>query len=209
MATRKRKTTIKTQSRSSRPLSDQLEGYLSQIKLGESYTSLILGAIVVVIAVFLVFSFAKMRNTGNKAQVGTSSSQTAEQKTQAKQLPKTYTVKEGESLWTIAESVYGSGYNWVDLAKANKLANPGVISAGDKLVVPDVKPIVVANAQNTEQPVANPITGKSYTVEKGDYLWSIAVRAYGDGYKWVEIANANHLSNPDMIFSGNVLTLPR
>jgi nucleoid-associated protein YgaU len=44
---------------------------------------------------------------------------------------------------------------------------------------------------------------------KGDSLWKIAVRAYGDGYKWVSIAKANKLVNPNLIHSGNVLTLPR
>jgi len=53
------------------------------------------------------------------------------------------------------------------------------------------------------------ISGNSYTVVKGDDLWDIAVRAYGDGYKWVEIARANKLVNPDVIHPGNVFTLPR
>ncbi|PIZ97158.1 MAG: lectin, partial [Candidatus Levybacteria bacterium CG_4_10_14_0_2_um_filter_35_8] len=38
---------------------------------------------------------------------------------------------------------------------------------------------------------------------------NIAVRAYGDGYRWVDIARANGLENPDLIFSGNVLKIPR
>jgi nucleoid-associated protein YgaU len=53
------------------------------------------------------------------------------------------------------------------------------------------------------------INGNSYTVVKGDNLWEIAVRAYGDGYKWTEIAKANKLANPDIIHSGNKFTLPR
>lgn len=53
------------------------------------------------------------------------------------------------------------------------------------------------------------ISGDSYTVVKGDNLWNIAVRAYGDGYKWVEIAKLNNLANPDIIHPGNVFKLPR
>ncbi|MFI5265695.1 MAG: LysM peptidoglycan-binding domain-containing protein [Candidatus Levyibacteriota bacterium] len=53
------------------------------------------------------------------------------------------------------------------------------------------------------------ITGKTYTVKAGDDLWNIAVRAYGDGYKWVDIARVNNLSNPNLIFSDNVLVIPR
>lgn len=53
------------------------------------------------------------------------------------------------------------------------------------------------------------ITGEKYTVKKGDHLWGIAVRAYGDGYKWTDIAKSNKLDNPNIIHSGNVLKIPR
>lgn len=53
------------------------------------------------------------------------------------------------------------------------------------------------------------IEGEAYTVVKGDNLWNIAVRAYGDGYKWVEIAKTNKLVNPNLIHAGNKLILPR
>jgi putative chitinase len=176
-----------------------------QIKWGESYTSLFLGIVVVVVAAILVFSFLKGRNFNNSQTQSTSTSQEQIGKT----LPKTYEVKEGDDLWTISEKVYGSGYNWVDLASANKLENPGVIYVGTKLTVPDVKVKVVENTAVQKTVTENTITGATYTVVKGDYLWSIAIRAYGDGYKWVEIAKANNLANPDIIHSGNVLKLPR
>lgn len=47
-----------------------------------------------------------------------------------------------------------------------------------------------------------------YTVQTGDSLWKIAAAQYNDGYKWVEIAQANGLENPDIIHAGNVLKLP-
>ena len=180
-----------------------------EVRWGESYTSLFLGIVVVVVAAILVFSFLKGRNYNKTTSTQSSATVEATQQQQVggtKMLPKTYTVTEGDDLWSIAEKVYGSGYNWVDLADANKLSNPNVLYTGTKLVIPNVKTRVVTT--QTEQ-VPNPITGVTYTVEKGDYLWEIAVRAYGDGYKWVEIAKANNLVNPDVIHSGNVLKLPR
>jgi nucleoid-associated protein YgaU len=180
-------------------------GFLSQIKWGESYTSLFLGAVVVVVALVLVFSFIKSRNNLNKGQTGSTSTVAQEQ---AKVMPKTYTVQSGDYLWSIAEKIYGSGYNWVDLANANHLDNPSVLYAGTKLIVPDVAPKMLT-VQSAQVQAQNPITGSSYIVVKGDYLWSIAIRAYGDGYQWVKIAKANNLVNPDLIFSGNVLKLPR
>lgn len=61
----------------------------------------------------------------------------------------------------------------------------------------------------TESQVENKITGESYTVVKGDHLWGIAERAYNDGYKWVDIANANNLDNPSIIPVGLELNIPR
>lgn len=55
----------------------------------------------------------------------------------------------------------------------------------------------------------NPIKGNTYTVVKGDTLWDIAVRAYGDGFRWKEIAEANKLVNPSIIHRGNVFVIPR
>jgi nucleoid-associated protein YgaU len=53
------------------------------------------------------------------------------------------------------------------------------------------------------------IQSDKYTVAQGDHLWGIAVRAYGDGYKWVEIARANKLVNPNLIYPDQELVLPR
>lgn len=192
--------------RTAKPLSKKQEGFLSQIKWGESYTSLFLGAVVVVVALILVFSFLKSRNLNNQ-QTGSTSTTTKEE-TYKSGVPKSYSVKKGDDLWSVSEKIYGSGYNWVDLAKTNNLENPGLLYVGTKLSVPDVKAKILT-VSKTEVKVLNPITTDKYTVVKGDYLWDIAVRAYGDGYKWVEIAKVNNLVNPDVIYSGNVLKLPR
>lgn len=53
------------------------------------------------------------------------------------------------------------------------------------------------------------ISGDTYTVVRGDTLWDIAVRAYGDGFRWKEIAEANNLVNPNLIHQGNVFAIPR
>ena len=179
--------------------------FLSQVKWGESYTSLFLGAVVVVVALILVFSFLRGRSVQNE-QTQSTSIENQESITGMR----SYVVKEGDDLWNIAQRLYGSGYNWVDIASENKLENPSILYVGTKLTIPNVKP-KAATTQVTQETtnVVKPITGASYTIVSGDYLWDIAIRAYGDGYKWVEIAKANNLSNPDIIHPGNVLKLPR
>lgn len=53
-------------------------------------------------------------------------------------------------------------------------------------------------------------TSKTYTVKKGDCLWSIAASELGDGNRWPEIyeLNKDKISNPRLIYAGQELTLP-
>lgn len=195
-----------------------------QLNLTESFTSLFLGALVVLVGTFLVFAFAKNRvqTTYDKINTAVSTFQQPQKaveilKNQKEQTLKTYEVKSGESLWSIAEKVYGSGYNWVDLAKTNNLSNPGMIFAGNKLVVPVVQKITIAaipaegEARQGWQSAQNnspSISGDSYKIVKGDNLWTISIRAYGDGFKWPEIARVNNIPNPNLIYADNTLKLP-
>ena len=48
---------------------------------------------------------------------------------------------------------------------------------------------------------------KTYTVKKGDTLWGIACRFYGDGTKWGTLAAKNGVSDPRKLQIGTVLTL--
>lgn len=49
-----------------------------------------------------------------------------------------------------------------------------------------------------------------HTVAKGDTLWAIAVRHYGNGHRYKEIFEANTpmLSDPNLIYPGQVLRIP-
>lgn len=174
-------------------------------KAGESYTSLILGILVVVVVGILVVSLG--RNV-KLQDLLSPKKDTMSQKTQ-EDGQKTYTVVAGDHLWGISEKMYKSGYNWVDIAKENKLTNPDVLAVGQKLRIPNVKPKKVTVAQAPQSQTSEKITSSSYTVKEGDFLWDIAVRAYGDGYRWVDIAKVNKLANPDVILAGNTLQLPR
>ena len=182
---------------------------------------MVLGALVIVIVGILVVNYFKdKKGTTLPTAVNTTN------QTQTAEPGKSHAVLKGETLWSIAEDAYGSGYNWVDIYKENKLTNEKV-EVGQKLNIPNVaakKPTATKKVTTialsspapvvTPSPSAAPIKqaetkSNSYTVIKGDYLWKIAVKEYGNGYKWVEIAHANKLANPNVIHAGNVLTLPR
>ncbi|MND62506.1 Trifunctional nucleotide phosphoesterase protein YfkN precursor [compost metagenome] len=50
--------------------------------------------------------------------------------------PSKYTVVKGDSLWKIAESTYGDGERWTEIAKANSLRHPNLIQVGAELELP-------------------------------------------------------------------------
>ncbi len=116
-----------------------------------------------------------------------------------------YVVTSGDNLWKIAQKYYNNGDDWVKIAKANEIENPSVIRSGQELKIPDTNENVSqVNADNTSS-----TSTERYVVEKGDSLWNIAQATYNDGNKWPEIAKANNLSHPNIIHTGNTLTIPR
>lgn len=207
-----------------------LKKVLKSLKLNESTISMVLGAIVIVVVGVLVINYFKGLDEGSTIP----SIETA----QDPSLPTTHIVKEGEDLWGISEKYYGTGFNWVDIAEANNISSPNLIEEGQTLQIPDVDTRLaeadktdagsreslseeiksetavseqgITDEANDKQEISRPeeIIGNRYTVQKGDTLWDIAERAYGDAYQWVSIAKANKLVNPNLIHPGNVFVLP-
>jgi nucleoid-associated protein YgaU len=107
-------------------------------------------------------------------------------------------IVEGECLWTIASYHYylGDGSKWPLIYERNRdtISDPNLIYAGHTLWVP--VPMV-----------------SSYTVVEGDYLGKIAGYGvvYGDRGMWPQLyeANRDKISNPNLIYPGQVLSVPR
>jgi len=193
----------------------KLKNFLKKIKLNETTISTILGILVVVVVGVLIFNYFKGVGKEKKQAIPTPTIGEVKLVEEGGQLvpeglPTTYKVQKGDHLWKIAEKFYGSGYNWVDIAKENKIKNSNLLFVDQELTIPKVavKKPAIPVAKLTQN-VGSPITTESYTVVKGDNLWKIAVRAYGDGYQWVKIAHENNLKNPNLIHPGNVLKLVR
>lgn len=178
-----------------------LEDLKQRLNLQENYVSMGLGLVVVLVVGAIIFNavtggskVGQVSNSGKsvKEQEATTSAITSD-------LPAKYTVAEGEDLWSISEKFYGSGFNWVDIVKANKIKNPDKVEAGTQLTIPVVKP----------KPTISKDQPQVYTVRKGETLFDISVKVYGDGFQWARIAQTNKLRNPNLIEAGQKLTIPR
>lgn len=176
-----------------------------KIQRSESYISMAVGLLVVVVIGVTLFNFLRSRG-GNVTLPGIQApSITETEEAQKTELPAKHTVAQGESLWKIAMKYYDSGYNWVSIAQENKLSLPDIIFVGQELRIPKAETI---KPPPPRREVAME-TVTSYVVVRGDSLWKIASRLYGDGYSWVRIARTNRLANPNKIFVGSRLTIPR
>jgi nucleoid-associated protein YgaU len=191
-------------------------------KLRENYLSVALGVLVFLVALTLVFRSGDAQT--NQADTAEDDTVLAEQ---------TYVVQLGDSVSSIAREQMGSVDFADEIIAANKLENPDALEVGMKLTLPTVEadaddkmaptgameptatpmmtPVMKGdvNGDGATATKMAPITGGSYTVMKGDHLWDIAVRAYGDGNMYTTIIEANALRNPDRLEEGTVLKLPR
>ena len=66
-----------------------------------------------------------------------------------------------------------------------------------------VSPSKITKKTNTKKP-------KTYVVKKGDCLWNLAKKFYGDATKYTKIYNANRslIKNPALIYPGMKLKIP-
>lgn len=76
-----------------------------------------------------------------------------------------------------------------------------------KISLQGAKPSASVSGQRAAKTPAR----QTYTVVRGDCLWNIAKRFYGNGSKYTLIYNANKSvigANPNLIYPGQVLTIP-
>jgi lipoprotein-anchoring transpeptidase ErfK/SrfK len=103
----------------------------------------------------------------------------------------TYIIEPGDTLYRIA---LNHGLTTQQLAQANGIINPSRIYAGQSLTIPDGSSSPEAEA-----------TSISHLVEPGETLFRIAVRY---GLSTQSIAQANDITNYDLVFAGQYLTIP-
>ena len=170
---------------------------------------MVLGALIVLVLGILVFNYF------NKNTPDLGPAQTIEQQEDVspENLPGKYTVREGDTLFLIAEKYYQDGYKYPDIAKANNLTDVNAIETDQVLEIPKISQEVATEdfgVGGGDTTIWGPrISDNTYTVLRDDWLSKIAGRAYGDIYAYDKIAKANNIQNPDYILPGTILTIPR
>ena len=85
-------------------------------------------------------------------------------------------------------------------------------SYSTKTVKVTVKQEKTTATVETQRSSKSTSTSKTYKVVKGDCLWNIAKKYYGNGSKYTKIVEANQnifsKRSPNLIYAGDVLTIP-
>lgn len=206
-----------------------LERIQSDLENRQSLLSLVLGVLILVVVGVLIFNYFNKPSgeLGSSQQTNTTNTP---QDVAKEDLPGKYTVKEGDTLFEIAQNYYGDGYQYDKLAEVNKLTNPNFLATGQVLEIPKLDISDQNNQTATSSSTLNAksnqadagtggatnqtiwgetITGDNYTIVEGDWLSKIAGRAYGDIYAFDKIAKENNISDPNNIEPGTVLKIPR
>ncbi len=126
----------------------------------------------------------------------------------------TYTVKSGDSLWSIANK---NKISTTDLAAANNLKTSAVLKLGQKLVIPGKSmpkasaPVAAPAASYDVAPKAGESVatkspaGVRHTVKSGETLGTIAQKY---GVKQRDLALANNITDPAKLAAGKELVIP-
>ncbi|MGO1713976.1 lytic transglycosylase domain-containing protein [Ancrocorticia populi] len=116
----------------------------------------------------------------------------------------TYTVKSGDTLWGIAKK-HSSSVSAI--AKANGIKNTSYIRIGQKLTIPGSSSSAKATSSSSKAsstPAKTTSTGSRHVVRSGETLSSIA-KKYNTSTSAIQ--KSNSLSNPNLIYVGQVLTI--
>lgn len=136
---------------------------------------------------------------------------------------KTYVVKRHDSLWSIAEQVFGDGLRWREIRDLNvgvRQADGGAITASSDVIHPGWE----LRVPRAEAPTDRSAPAATHTVERGEHLWQIAEdhlesalereasdREIDPYWRAVIDDNRTTLADPDdpsLILAGQVIDLP-
>lgn len=131
----------------------------------------------------------------------------------------TYTIREGDTLWSIASRQLGDGKRHEEIARLNRdrMGKDGTLHVGASLRLPPRTHAAKTPSKpaDTDKPGSLAATRKKngktfYTVKSGDTLGGIAAKFLGSSSKYEDIllANASTLKDEDSLEVGMELMIP-
>jgi len=143
----------RTESQKDESLFERLS---TSFQKNQSFFNIVLGGLIVVVLAVLLFNYFN-QPTEELAGPASQTEQTEQSGDVSKdKLPGTYTVKEGDTLFTIAQNYYDDGYKYPELVKENKLANENAISTGQEIMIPKLNESGQAVGMASATPTASP-----------------------------------------------------
>ncbi len=131
--------------------------------------------------------------------------------------PQTYVVTGADAAgyWGIAKKVYGEGNasKYVLIQQANPKIDPQKLRVGTKLIIPPLPKETpatrsVESIYRSGTSTTSAVPGQTYIIKKGDTVWAIAERVYGNGTYSSIIVKANPQMDPENLKLGQKITLP-
>ena len=115
---------------------------------------------------------------------------------------KVHIVEAGQSLSMISKLYYGKYKYWKGLASVNDISNPNIIYPGQRIQM------VVAEQSASVGSTGN-YQGGDYVVGEGETLGDVSRQVYGSSRYWkaLYVKNKDKISNPDMIYQGQSLSV--
>lgn len=117
----------------------RLSAFNWDVQNNRSIVNLILGAAVLVILGVVLFNFLSKSNNNLGPAQQTENTQTPTGDVAKDQLPGNYTVKDGDTLFLIAQKYYDDGYKFDQIAQANNLTDANSLQVGQVLSIPKLE----------------------------------------------------------------------
>jgi nucleoid-associated protein YgaU len=127
-----------------------------------------------------------------------------------------YTIKPGETFWSIAKAEYGNASYFSHIVRANPHINPSKIKAKMVINLPDKADVIPSASATVATSLTGPTTrpidsSREYRVVSGDNLNTIAKKLYGTTTRAKQIYDLNKDligPNPNALKLNMVLKLP-
>jgi LysM repeat protein len=119
----------------------------------------------------------------------------------------TYTVRAGDSYYTIAKKELGSASRWKEIERLNGIS-PEDLHVGQVIKLPAASSPTSSSTSGTGGTSDSPVSGKVHLVASGETLSDISKTYFGTTTRWKDIVKANPGVNPETLKVGQKIVIP-